>query len=68
MGKTRGRIRVWFDPEGDLLEVTLKRGRGFFKHLEDDALIRVNKEGEVLGFMILNVTKREPKKPLAIAA
>ncbi|MEM2842178.1 MAG: DUF2283 domain-containing protein [Nitrososphaerales archaeon] len=59
-------MRVWFDPEGDLLEVTLKSGKGFFKHLEDDALIRVNEKGEVLGFMILNVTKRENKKPLAI--
>jgi len=59
-------VRVWFDPEGDLLEVILKDGKGFFKHLEDDALIRVNEKGEVLGFMILNVTKRENKKPLAI--
>ena len=59
-------MRVWFDPEGDLLEVILKDGKGFFKHLEDDALIRVNEKGEVLGFMILNVTKRENKKPLAI--
>ena len=67
MRKARNKIKVWFDPEGDLLEVTLKKGRGFFKHLEDDALIRVNEEGEVLGFMILNITKREPKKPLAMA-
>ncbi|MCP8309429.1 MAG: DUF2283 domain-containing protein [archaeon] len=62
MGKAKSKVRVWFDPEGDLLEVILKDGKGFFKHLEDDALIRVNKEGEVLGFMILNVTKREAKK------
>ena len=59
-------MRVWFDPEGDILEVILKDDKGFFKHLENDALIRVNEKGEVLGFMILNVTKRENKKPLAI--
>ena len=59
-------MRVWFDPEGDILEVILKDDKGFFKPLEDDALIRVNEKGEVLGFMILNVTKRENKKPLAI--
>lgn len=64
----RDRIRVWFDPEGDVLEVTLKSGKGFFKHLEDDVLIRVGEKGEVLGLMILNATKRETKKPLAISA
>ncbi|MCP8314681.1 MAG: DUF2283 domain-containing protein [archaeon] len=62
MGKAKSKVRVWFDPEGDLLEVILKDGKGFFKHLEGDTLIRVNEEGEVLGFMILNVTKREAKK------
>jgi len=66
LGKAKSKVRVWFDPEGDLLEVILKDGKGFFKHLEDDVLIRINEKGGVLGFMILNVTKRENKKPLAI--
>ncbi|MEM3608934.1 MAG: DUF2283 domain-containing protein [Candidatus Bathyarchaeia archaeon] len=52
-------LKVWFDPEGDLLEVELSKPRkGFFKDLGDDVFLRVDEKGNVLGFVILNVTKR----------
>lgn len=68
MGKAKNKVRIWFDPEGDLLQVTLKEGKGFFRPPKDDTLIRVNEQGEMLGFMVLNVTKRETKRPIAITA
>jgi len=55
-------LRVWFDPEGDLLEVELgKPKKGFFKDLGDDVFLRVDMKGNVLGFAILNATKRMKK-------
>lgn len=55
-------VRVWFDKEADLLEVQLGKPRkGFFKDAGDDAFLRVDTKGNVIGFAILNVSKREKK-------
>jgi len=55
-------LRVWFDPEGDLLEVELgKPKKGFFRDIGDDVFLRVDMKGNVLGFAILNATKRMKK-------
>jgi len=55
-------LRVWFDPEGDLLEVELgKPQKGFFEDVGDDVFLRVDMKGNVLGFAILNATKRMKK-------
>jgi len=55
-------LRVWFDPEGDLLEVELgKPKKGFFKDMGDDVFLRVDMKRNVLGFAILNSTKRMKK-------
>ena len=52
-------ISVWFDREGDYLEITFgKPKRGYFKEVEEDLLQRVDSEtGEVLGFAFINFTK-----------
>jgi len=55
-------LRVWFDPEGDLLEVTLSKPRkGFFRDVGDDIFLRVGEKGNILGFAILNAMKRREK-------
>jgi len=55
-------LRVWFDPEGDLLEVELGKPRkGFFRDVGDDVFLRVDMKGNVIGFAILNATKRMKK-------
>jgi uncharacterized protein YuzE len=55
-------VRVWFDPEGDLLEVELGKPRkGFFRDVGDDVFLRVDEKGNVIGFAILNATKRMKK-------
>ena len=61
-------MKVWFDPEGDLLEVELGKPRkGFFKDAGEDAFIRVDTKGNVIGFAILNVTKRKKGKRSRLA-
>jgi uncharacterized protein YuzE len=52
-------LRIWFDPEGDLLEVgQTKPAKGFFRDVGDDIFVRVDHEGNITGFAILNATKR----------
>jgi len=55
-------LRIWFDPEGDLLEVgQIKPTKGFFKDVGNDMFIRVDHKGNITGFLILNATKRMAK-------
>ena len=52
-------ITVWFDKEGDYLEVTFGQPRrGYFKEIRDDVLQRIDsKTGETLGFAFINFGK-----------
>lgn len=55
-------LRVWFDPEGDMLEIgQTKPEKGFFRDAGDDIFVRVDLDGNVTGFAILNATKRMTK-------
>ncbi len=51
-------ISVWYDREGDYLEVTFANRKGYFKDAGEDLFIRVDQKGQVLGFAILNMSKQ----------
>lgn len=54
------RLRVYFDSEGDFLEVAYADDElGYFKDVGDDLFLRVNKRGEVMGFALFNASKRQ---------
>ena len=55
------RLKVWFDLEGDMLEVGFAKRKGFMKDIGEDIFIRLDQKGEVIGFAILNATKRFEK-------
>lgn len=55
------KLRVWFDQEGDLLEVRFMKKKGFMKSIGDDIFLRLDQKGHILGFTILNATKRFEK-------
>jgi uncharacterized protein YuzE len=41
-------LRIWFDPEGDLLEIgQTKPTKGFFRDVGDDIFIRVGAGGGI---------------------
>lgn len=64
MGKA---IKIWYDKEGDYLEVLFERKSGYFKETENDAVMeKVDTEGNVIGFSILKVSKLKGAKPLSI--
>ena len=56
-----GKMRVWYDKEGDFLEVTFREGKGYMKDIGDDIFERVDEKGKVLGFAIFNFSKRDQK-------
>ena len=50
-------VRVWFDAEGDYLEVMFEQKAGYFRETADDRVMeKVDEEGNVLGFSILGVS------------
>lgn len=60
-------IRVWYDKEGDYLEVLFERKAGYFKETENDAVMeKVDEDGNVIGFSILKVSALKEKEPLSI--
>ena len=56
-------IKVWYDKEGDYLEVLFGKKAGFFKETEHDAAMeKVDEEGNIIGFSILQVSALEKQE------
>ena len=56
-------IKIWYDSEGDYLEVIFERKEGYFRETENDAIMeKVDKDGNIIGFSILkfSVIKERP--------
>lgn len=59
------KITVWFDAEADFLEVRFSDAAGYEKQTQHDAVMeRVDKDGRVIGFSILGVSRFRKEKPL----
>jgi hypothetical protein len=58
------KVKVWFDPEGDFLEVLFSDAPGYMRATANDALMeRVDEQGRVLGFSILGVSRFRRERP-----
>lgn len=58
-------VRVWFDKEGDFLEVRFSDRPGFMRETDHDAVMeRVEAQGHVLGFTVMAVSKLDKDHPL----
>ena len=59
------KMKIWFDAEGDFLEVRFSDAPGYEKETNHDAVMeRVDAAGTVIGFSILGVTRFKKDKPL----
>jgi hypothetical protein len=59
------RVKVWFDPEADFLEVRFSDEPGFMQETPNDAVMkRVDEKGTLLGFSIMKVSDLARGKPL----
>jgi len=52
-------MRIWYDKEGDILEITFQDAKGHLREISEDIYERVDNEGNLLGYMVLNVTQHE---------
>jgi hypothetical protein len=60
-----GKIEVWFDAEGDYLEVRFSDAAGHMKESNHDAVMeRVDAQGNVIGFSIMGVSRFKKGKPI----
>ena len=58
------KVKVWFDPEGDFLEVQFSDAPGYMRETAHDALMeRVDEHGHVIGFSILGVSRFRKERP-----
>ena len=58
-------LKIWFDKEGDFLEVVFSDQLGYMEETENDAVMkRVDDKGTVLGFSVLGVSQLQKESPL----
>jgi uncharacterized protein YuzE len=61
-------VRVWFDPEGDFLEVMFADAPGYFREtVQDQVMEKVDMTGAVIGFSIMNVSTFRGQTPVEVA-
>lgn len=50
-------VNLWYDEEGDFLEVVWERNPGYFSETEDDrVMVNLDMEGNVQGFHVLGLS------------
>lgn len=52
-------MNIWYDREGDFLEIIFKQSKGYLKEISEDVYERIGERGELLGYSILNVSRHE---------
>jgi hypothetical protein len=59
------KIKLWFDMEGDFLEVRFTDAPGHMQATDNDAVMeRVDAQGKIIGFSVLGVSRFSKKSPL----
>jgi Protein of unknown function (DUF2283) len=59
------KIKVWFDAEGDFLEVRFSDAAGYERETNHEAVMeRVDAQGRVIGFSVMGVSKFKKGNPL----
>ncbi|KKD35885.1 DUF2283 domain-containing protein [Limnoraphis robusta] len=58
-------VKIWYDKEGDFLEVLFSDKPGYMRETDNDAIMeRVDQDGNLLGFSVLAVSRLSADKPL----
>jgi hypothetical protein len=59
-------VKLWYDAEGDYLEVIFDQKPGYFRETDSDQVMeKVDEQGNVLGFSVLRVSMLK-EKPLEV--
>ena len=58
-------IKIWYDKEGDYLEIMFSDNPGFMVETDNDYIMkRIDKEGNILGYSIMGITNINEDNPL----
>lgn len=61
-------IKIWYDQQGDYLEVIFEKKAGYFRETGNDAVMeKVDQEGNLIGFSILNVSALKAHTPFSLS-
>jgi uncharacterized protein YuzE len=61
------KLKIWYDPEGDYLEVIFDQKPGYFRETSrDEVMEKVDEAGNILGFSVMKVSSLK-KEPLEVA-
>lgn len=67
MAAAERKVKIWYDAEGDFLEVIFDNKPGFFRETDNDQVMeKVDEDGNVLGFSVLRVSAAR-RAPLEVA-
>lgn len=54
-------VKIWYDREGDFLEVIFDQKAGYFRETKSDQVMeKVDTKGNVLGFSVMKISKLVP--------
>ena len=60
-------VKLWFDPEGDYLEILFEQRAGYFRATDSDQVMeKVDEAGNLLGISVLKVSSLK-SHPLEVA-
>jgi uncharacterized protein YuzE len=62
-------LRVWYDREGDILEVVFEDSPAVMEEIDADVFERRTPDGRVIGFMVMNFSKHDREQlalPLSV--
>jgi len=52
-------MRIWYDQEGDFLEITFHDAAGYMRETGGDVYERVDEQGNLLGYALLNFSHHD---------
>ena len=56
-------VKIWYDKEGDYLEVLFDNKPGYFKETSNDSIMeKIDSNGNILGFSILKVSSLKKRE------
>ena len=55
-------LKVWYDREGDILEVIFEDAPAMLEEIHEDVFERRTPAGRVVGFMVMNFSKHDREK------
>jgi len=61
------KVKIWYDPEGDYLEVLFDHREGYFRETQNDQVMeKIDADGNILGFSVLKISTLK-QHPLEVA-